>query len=89
MVDGRCSGVQGGRSTTGGFVMSQRLHYPDHQPLNFLGTVYREIRQALVDMGRDVSTCWEQPQEVSEGRARKSLQVTGGEVVFEDVRFSL
>ncbi|MBP1805557.1 ABCB family ABC transporter ATP-binding protein/permease [Rubellimicrobium aerolatum] len=79
-------GVQAGALTVGEFVMVNTYMIQITSPLNFLGSMYRDIRQALVDMD-DMFDLLEQPAEVRDRPGAEPLEVTGGEIVFDRVEF--
>ena len=79
-------GVQRGEFSVGDFVMANAYMIQITMPLGFLGTVYREIRQALVDMG-EMFELLGQPQEVIDSPDAENLSVKGGLIEFDDVSF--
>ncbi|WP_438956420.1 ABCB family ABC transporter ATP-binding protein/permease [Cognatiyoonia sp.] len=79
-------GVVAGELTVGDFVLVNAYMLQITQPLNFLGSVYRDIRQALVDMG-DLFDLLDQPPEVEEKKNATDLTVTDGAISFKGVQF--
>ena len=80
-------GVAAGTVTVGGFVTVNAYIMQVMMPLNFLGFVYREIRQALVDMS-DMFGLLEQSPEVQDKPDAPALQVQGGSIELRDVHFA-
>jgi ABC-type transport system involved in Fe-S cluster assembly fused permease/ATPase subunit len=80
-------GVRRGTNTVGDFVMVNAMMIQLYQPLNFMGMVYREIKQAVIDIEKMFGVLSRNP-EVKDAPGAKSLMVSTGNVRFDDVRFS-
>ena len=78
-------GIKNNVITVGGFVVINAYMLQLYQPLNFLGTVYREIRQALIDMENMFNLLDEKSNIVNDGNL--ILSPNKSEIVFSDVKF--
>ena len=80
-------GVVDGRLTLGDLVMINAFMIQLYIPLNFLGVLYREIKQSLTDLDK-MFTLLERHREVDDLPEAKPLQVSQGVVRFDDVSFA-
>jgi ATP-binding cassette subfamily B protein len=78
--------VVAGQKTVGHFVMVNALMLQLFIPLNFMGMVYREIRQALTDIERMMDVLEQRP-EIADRPGARPLQVSAGTIRFENVEF--
>ncbi|CAM5194273.1 ATP-binding cassette, subfamily B OS=Bosea thiooxidans OX=53254 GN=SAMN05660750_03274 PE=3 SV=1 [Bosea thiooxidans] len=80
-------GFQAGTNTVGDLILINAMLIQLYLPLNFMGTVYREIKQATLDIAQMFSLIGRDP-EIQDKPGARPLQVPAGEVAFEDVQFA-
>jgi ABC-type transport system involved in Fe-S cluster assembly fused permease/ATPase subunit len=80
-------GIEQGRNTVGDFVMINAMMIQLYQPLNFMGLVYREIKQAVIDIEVMFSILQRKP-EIQDRPHAQALRVRSGTIRFDNVSFS-
>ncbi len=80
------AGIRAGRNTVGDFVLVNAMMIQLYQPLNFMGLVYREVKQAIIDIEMMFNILGQTP-EVQDRPGAQPLVVTQGHLRFEDVHF--
>src|SRR6185295_2042176 len=80
-------GIRAGTNTVGDFVMINAMMIQLYQPLNFMGMVYREIKQAVTDIEIMFSILAREP-EIEDRPGAAPLAVPKGAIRFEDVQFA-
>jgi ATP-binding cassette, subfamily B, heavy metal transporter len=80
-------GIKQGTNTVGDFVMINAMMIQLYQPLNFMGMVYREIKQAVIDIERMFAILARDP-EIKDKPGAKPLAIKRGAIRFENVSFA-
>jgi ATP-binding cassette, subfamily B, heavy metal transporter len=80
-------GIAAGTNTVGDFVMINALMIQLYQPLNFMGLVYREIKQAVIDIETMFAILQRKP-EIEDRPGARPLNVRAGAIRFENVSFA-
>ncbi|HEX8417930.1 MAG TPA: ABC transporter ATP-binding protein/permease [Methylobacterium sp.] len=79
--------IMAGRTTLGGFVLVNAMLIQLSMPLHFMGMIYREIKQALIDID-DMFQILHRNPEIADRPGAAPLKIGDGAVRFEDVRFA-
>ena len=82
------AGVRAGRNTVGDFALLNVMMMQLYQPLNFMGMVYREIKQAIVDIGAMFDILDQNP-EIDDVPGARDLVVSAGAVALRERRVPL
>ncbi len=80
-------GIEQHRNTVGDFVMINAMMIQLYQPLNFMGMVYREIKQAVIDIETMFALLARQP-DIEDRPGARPLAVRAGTIRFDDVSFA-
>ena len=80
-------GVSQGTNTVGDFVMINAIMIQLYQPLNFMGMVYREIKQATVDI-ETMFNILQRPAEIVDRPGATPLAIGAGVIRFDNVSFA-
>jgi ATP-binding cassette, subfamily B, heavy metal transporter len=80
-------GIERGTNTVGDFVMINAMMIQLYTPLNFMGLVYREIKQAVIDIEIMFALLSRKP-EIEDRPGAKPLQVRAGTIRFDNVSFA-
>ncbi|MGA8293389.1 MAG: ABC transporter ATP-binding protein/permease, partial [Rhodoplanes sp.] len=85
---GMCAyGVRTGIHTVGDFVMINAMMIQLYMPLNIMGMLYREIKQAAIDI-ETMFDILARPAEIKDAPDAPPLKVSAGAISFENVRFA-
>jgi ATP-binding cassette, subfamily B, heavy metal transporter len=79
--------IVAGRASVGDFVLVNAMLVQLYIPLNFMGMLYREIKQAIIDID-DMFKILDRNPEIEDRPGAKPLVVRNGTVRFEDVHFA-
>jgi ATP-binding cassette subfamily B protein len=80
-------GIKDGANTVGDFVMINAMMIQLYQPLNFMGMIYREIKQATIDI-EIMFLILGRPAEIEDRPGAQPLQVAAGSIRFDNVGFA-
>ena len=79
--------IQNGSMSVGDFVAVNTYLLQLYLPLNFLGYVYREVRQSLIDLERMLGLIEEEP-DIKDIQNAPALRLSKGEITFDNVHFA-